>query len=81
MEAIRLVLGAEHTWRIGEETGRIDEISKKLAEQNSEASEFWFKQFATWFPHVVYIILLLIMVWIVLSSYAARVNSLVNFEF
>jgi len=53
-------------WRIGEETGRLDEISKRLAEKNGEAAEFWFNQFAAWFPRVVYGALLLIMAFVVI---------------
>lgn len=68
-------------WKVGEETGRLDDMSKKLAEQNAEASEFWFKQFAFWFPRIVYIMLLLIMAYLVISSYAGRIDSMMNFEF
>jgi len=58
-------------WRIGEETGQLDEISKRLAERTGEAAEFWFKQFAFWFPRLVYILLLLVMAAIVISRFVS----------
>jgi len=62
-------------WRIGEETGQLDEISKRLAEKNGEAAEFWFKQFAVWFPRVVYGLLLLAMAVIVIRRFISLYGS------
>jgi type II secretory pathway component PulF len=65
-------------WRIGEETGQIDEITKRLAEKNAEAAEFWFKQFATWFPRIVYAVICAIMIVMVFRGYANIYGGLLN---
>lgn len=65
-------------WRIGEETGQIDEITKRLAEKNAEAAEFWFKQFATWFPRIVYAVICAIMIVMVFKGYANIYGGLLN---
>ena len=66
-------------WRIGEETGRLDEISKRLAEKNGEDAEFWFKQFATWFPRFVYGVIAAVMIVMVFKGYAAIYGGLLDF--
>jgi len=65
-------------WRIGEETGQIDEITKRLAEKNAESAEFWFKQFAIWFPRIVYAVLCLIMIVMVFKGYANIYGGLLD---
>jgi type IV pilus assembly protein PilC len=52
-------------WKVGEETGQLDDISKRLADTYTEQSEFWFHEFARWFPRFVYgliCIMLIIMI-------------------
>ncbi len=65
-------------WRIGEETGQIDEITKRLAEKNAESAEFWFKQFAIWFPRFVYAVIGLVMIIMVFKGYAALYGGLLD---
>ena len=65
-------------WRIGEETGQLDEMSKRLAEKNGEAAEFWFKQFAFWFPRIVYVLLLLVMAAIVISRFVSLYGTVLS---
>ena len=66
-------------WRIGEETGQMDEITKRLAEKNGESAEFWFKQFATWFPRLLYCIYAVVMIVMVFRGYAALYGGLMDF--
>ena len=66
-------------WRVGEETGRLDEISKRLAEKNGEAAEFWFNQFAFWFPRVVYAVIAAVMIVKVFKGYAGLYGGLPDF--
>lgn len=65
-------------WRIGEETGQLDEISRRLAEKNGEAAEFWFNQFAFWFPRIVYVALLLIMAAIVIHRFVSLYSGILS---
>jgi type II secretory pathway component PulF len=41
-------------WRVGEETGKLEEVSKRLADNYGESAEMWFGEFASWFPRLVY---------------------------
>ncbi|MBN2270167.1 MAG: type II secretion system F family protein [Sedimentisphaerales bacterium] len=65
-------------WRIGEETGRLDEISKRLAQKNGEDAEFWFKQFAVWFPRAYYGVIAAVMIVMVFKGYANLYGGLLN---
>ena len=57
-------------WKIGEETGNLDEVTKRLAQQNIEAAEFWFAEFARWFPRFVYGLIALFMIIAVFRGYS-----------
>jgi type II secretory pathway component PulF len=65
-------------WKIGEETGELDQIAKRLADTNAEAAEFWFNQFAFWFPRIVYISLLLAMAAIVIYWFVSLYGSVLS---
>lgn len=41
-------------WKVGEETGELDEVTKRLADSNAEDAERLFKEFADWLPRIVY---------------------------
>ncbi|MBN2138985.1 MAG: type II secretion system F family protein [Sedimentisphaerales bacterium] len=56
-------------WRIAEETGKLDEVSERLAVRNGEKAEFWFREFAIWFPRVVYLILMIVLAIIVIRQF------------
>jgi type II secretory pathway component PulF len=49
-------------WKTGEETGRLDDISKRLADNYSEQAEFWFAQFTRWFPRFVYLLICIMLI-------------------
>jgi hypothetical protein len=57
-------------WKIGEETGNLDEVTKRLAQQNIEVAEFWFQEFARWFPRFVYCLIALFMIISVFKGYS-----------
>ena len=42
------------TWQVGEVTGKMEDAADRLAKVHSDQAEFWFKQFSSWFPKVVY---------------------------
>lgn len=54
-------------WKTGEETGRLDDISKRLADNYSEQAEFWFAQFTRWFPRFVYLLICIMMIFMILK--------------
>ncbi len=49
-------------WKTGEETGRIDEITKRLADNYSEQADFWFAEFTRWFPRFVYLLICIVLI-------------------
>lgn len=57
-------------WKVGEETGNLDEVTKRLAQQNTEAAEFWFAEFVRWFPRFVYLLFALLMIYYVFKGYS-----------
>ncbi len=56
-------------WKVGEETGTLDEVTKRLAQQNTEAAEFWLAEFARWFPRFVYFLFGLLMAYYVFVNF------------
>jgi type II secretory pathway component PulF len=62
-------------WKIGEETGTLDEVTRRLADQNTDAAEFWFGEFARWFPRFVYFLVCLLMIYFVFVGYS-RIYSI-----
>ncbi|MHC4329071.1 MAG: type II secretion system F family protein [Planctomycetota bacterium] len=62
-------------WKVGEETGQLDDISKRLADTYTERAEFWFHEFTRWFPRIVYF-LICIMLIIMILQLAAGIRSM-----
>lgn len=54
-------------WRIGEETGSLDDVTKRLADNNADSAEFLFKEFAAWMPRFVYALVCLLMIYMILK--------------
>jgi type II secretory pathway component PulF len=67
-------------WKVGEETGTLDDVTKRLAQQNAEAAEFWLAEFARWFPRFVYLLVCLLMIYFIFVGYS-RIYSFQSFEF
>ena len=51
-----LPLDFREAWLVGEETGNLDEVTKRLADSYAANAEFIFTQLATWLPRIVYFI-------------------------
>jgi len=62
-------------WKTGEETGRLDDMSRRLADNYSEQAEFWFAEFTRWFPRFVYL-LICIMLIIMILQLAGNIRSM-----
>ena len=63
-------------WKVGEETGQLDEVSKRLADRYGEAAEFWFDQFAAWFPRFAYLVLAVFMIIKVFQGWGKIYSSM-----
>lgn len=62
-------------WRVGEETGKLDDVTKRLADNNAEAAEFWFNEFARWLPRLVYFLVCLLMIYYIFYFYSSVYTS------
>jgi len=58
----KLPLDLVEMWKTGEETGRLDDVSKRLANNYFEQAEFWFAEFTRWFPRFVYLLICIMMI-------------------
>ena len=58
----KLPLELVEMWKTGEETGRLDDVSKRLADNYSEQAELWFAEFTRWFPRFVYFLICIMLI-------------------
>lgn len=65
----KLPLDFLEIWRVGEEIGNLDDITKRLADNNAEDAEFWFNEFARWLPRLVYFFIAILMIYFVFRFY------------
>ena len=63
----KLPLDLVEMWKTGEETGRLDDVSKRLADNYSEQAELWFAEFSRWFPRFVYFLICLVLISMILK--------------
>jgi len=59
-------------WKTGEETGRLDDVSKRLASNYSEQADFWFAQFTCWFPRFIYLLICIVLI-IMIAKLAGKI--------
>jgi type II secretory pathway component PulF len=57
-----LPLDLVEMWKTGEETGMLDDVTKRLADNYSEQAEFWFAHFTYWFPRFVYLLICIMLI-------------------
>ena len=63
-------------WRIGEETGQLDDVTKRLADNNGQDAEFWFDEFARWFPRLVYLLVCLVMIYYIFRNFSMIMTTM-----
>lgn len=61
-------------WRIGEETGSLDNVTRRMAENYAEAAEFSLNEFARWFPRFVYFLVCILMIYYVFVNFGRIVT-------
>jgi type II secretory pathway component PulF len=60
-----LPLDLVEMWKTGEETGMLDDVTKRLANNYSEQAEFWFAQFTYWFPRLIYLLICIVLIFMI----------------
>jgi type II secretory pathway component PulF len=63
----KLPLDLVEMWKTGEETGMLDDVTKRLAHNYSEQAEFWFAQFTCWFPRFVYLLICILLIFMIFN--------------
>jgi type IV pilus assembly protein PilC len=54
-------------WKVGEETGQLDDVTRRLAINYSEKADFWFAQFTCWFPRFIYLLICIILIFMIFN--------------
>jgi len=54
-------------WQVGEQGGKLDEATERLAANMSTLAEEWFGHFATWFPRLIYALVSAFIAWQILK--------------
>ncbi len=72
----KLPLDFRESWQVGEETGDLDDVAQRLAQNTAEKAEWTFEQLAFWLPRLIYFGVLALMAIRVLQGYAAIGYSL-----
>ena len=52
-------------WKVGEETGQLDDVTRRLANNYSEQADFWFAQFTCWFPRFIYLLICILLIFMI----------------
>jgi type II secretory pathway component PulF len=63
----KLPLELVEMWKIGEETGQLDDVTKRLANNYSEQADFWFSQFTCWFPRFIYLLICIVLIFMIFN--------------
>jgi len=53
---------------MGEESGQLDVVTKKLADQNAEEAIFRFERFAYWLPKLIYFLVLAYLAMLIIRN-------------
>ena len=62
-------------WKVGEESGTLDNVTKRLAENNAEMAELYLDNFARLFPRFVYFLVCLMMIYYIFRN-AIQIRSM-----
>jgi len=65
-------------WQMGEESGTLEKVTKRLADRNAEDAEFWFKEITRWTPRLVYVIIAVFLILMVFRGYSMILETLVS---
>jgi type II secretory pathway component PulF len=65
-------------WKIGEETGKLEEVTKKLADNYAESAEFLFNEISIWLPRLIYFLIVGVMVVMMLYMLATQIGTAYN---
>jgi type II secretory pathway component PulF len=67
------------SWEVGEETGQLDKVTRRLAIQTQERAEMMITELATWLPRIAYWIVCIMLIWGIFKGYSKIYGNLGNF--
>ncbi len=65
-------------WQIGEETGDLDKTVGKIAEISGDRADLLFREFARWFPILIYGCVALYLIYMILRGYQSIYGNLLR---
>lgn len=72
----RLAREIRAAWEVGEQSGKLDEVTRRLAAITGESALLRFRTLATWLPRIVYFLVALRLAVAVLQGYGALYGQL-----
>ena len=66
------------SWEVGEETGQLDKVTRRLAIQTQERAEMMITELATWLPRIAYWIVCLMLIRGIFQGYSQIYGNLGN---
>jgi type II secretory pathway component PulF len=55
-------------WHVGEETGKLEDVTRRLAHNYGQNAEFLFAEFAAWLPRLVYALVCLVIIYYIIKN-------------
>ena len=55
-------------WLVGEETGELDNVTRRLAENTGESAELLFRELAAWFPRLIYVLVSILIIYYIFQN-------------
>jgi len=66
----RLPVEFINLWQVGEETGKLEDAAKRLADNIRGSADFMFGEFAAWLPRMIYFLVCLIIAYFIFRNLA-----------
>ena len=74
----RLPLMFREQWVVGEETGRLDIVSLRLADSNQENGERKLLNFARWLPRIIYFVVLIVVAYFIVTLMVGHYTGIID---
>lgn len=74
----KLPLDLLDLWHVGEETGKLDDATKRLADMYAYSAEQMMTEFCKWLPRVIYFLICILMITLILSSFGMIMSAQVS---
>lgn len=74
----KLPLDLLDLWHVGEETGKLDDATKRLADMYAYSAEQMLTEFYRWLPKVIYLLIGILMITLILRSFGMIMSARVS---